>query len=90
MFRNPSPGLSQTLVQGLFRGALLLGARVHKELETLGPSRFPTVAHFSGLRENETKVHHLSKSRKHNAVWVSQAETYFLIRILSTPISIFY
>lgn len=74
----------------LFRSALLLGASVHKELETLGTSCFPTVAHFSGLLENETKVHHLSKSRKHNAGWVSKAETYFLIRIPSTPISIFH
>lgn len=30
-------------------------------------SRFPNVAHFSGLLEKETKVHHLSKSRKRNA-----------------------
>lgn len=90
MSRNPSPGLGQTLVQGLFRSALLLGARVHKELETLGSSRFPTVAHVSRLQENETKVHHLSKSRKHNAGWVSQAETYFLVRIPSTPGSIFH
>lgn len=90
MFRTPSPGLRQTLVQGLFMSALLLGTRVHKELETLRPSHFPTVAHFSGLPENETKVRHLSKSRKHKSEWVSQAETYFLIRIPSTPVSIFH